>query len=56
MKAIWIILYAIIVTTVLITLFVQPRVSSPTQKRFALIAAAAGLMALGGMVLFFVIR
>ena len=56
MKPIYIILYAIIVTTVLTTVFAQAQESTPTRKRFALIAAAAGLVALGGLALFVVGR
>ena len=54
MNPIYIILYAIIVTTVLITVFAQAQESSPARKRLALIVAAAGLLALGGLVLFVV--
>jgi hypothetical protein len=52
MKPIYIILYAIIVTTVLTSLFSQSQASSPGQERLLLILVAVGLTILGNIILF----
>lgn len=52
MKPITIILYAIIVTTVLTSLFSQSQASSLGRKRLLLILVAVGLIILGNAILF----
>jgi hypothetical protein len=50
-KPIYIILYAIIVTTMLTILFSQGREASPGEKRTLSILVAVGLIAFGGVLL-----
>lgn len=51
MKPIYITLYAIIVTTMLVILFSQSREASPREKRTLSILVAVGLIAFGGVLL-----
>jgi len=56
MKAIHIILLAVITTTVLTTLVSQPRRFSAAQKRILRVLAAIGVVVLGGITLLLLIR
>jgi hypothetical protein len=56
MEPMHIILFAIIVTTVLTTLFSQSQEASPRQKRWLRILLAVGLIAFGAVVVFVSVR
>jgi hypothetical protein len=56
MKPIYIILFAVITTTILTTLFSQRQNVSASQKRMLRIAVAVGVVALGGVALLLFIR